>query len=116
MNKVFGSTKQEEMNMEEFLNSLDVEEETLPDADVYVKPISLQKDSDSQATIDEVRQGNIVLLNIADLSKRNAIKLRELIVQIKAEVDTLDGDIARVSADRVLVTPAKFKIVKRRGE
>ncbi|MFA4907375.1 MAG: cell division protein SepF [archaeon] len=115
LEKVF-KNKSGDVDIEEFLNSLDVEEETMPDADVYVKPISLQHDSDGQAVVDEIKQGNIVLLNIGDLSKRNAVKLREMVSVIKGEVETIDGDIARISADRVLVTPARFKIIKRRGE
>lgn len=115
LEKVF-KNKNEDVNIEEFLNSLDVEEESMPDADVYVKPISLNNDSDSQNAIKEIKDGNIVLLNIGDMSKRNAIKLREMVNAIKGEVDSIDGDIARISTDRVLVTPAKCKILKRRGE
>ncbi|MBU1120266.1 cell division protein SepF [Candidatus Micrarchaeota archaeon] len=107
--------KEEEIDIEEFLNNLDVEEESMvEDADAYVKPIPLSSDSDSQLASDELKKGNIVLLNIGDLSKRNAIKLRELISRVKITVDEINGDIARISNDRVLVTPARVKIIKRK--
>ncbi len=107
--------KSDAVDIEEFLNNLDVEEESMyEDADAYVKPYSLQRDTDAQAVIEEVKKGNIVLLNIADLSKRNAMKLRELISTIRNEVQGIDGDMARVSSDRVLVTPSRVKIVKRK--
>ena len=113
MEKLIG--KKQEIDIEEFLNNLDVEEETMyEDADAFVKPISLQTDTDRDMAIDEAKKGNIILLNIADLSKRNAIKLRDLVSEIKEQVEAIDGDIARISHDRVLVTPSKVKIIKRR--
>ena len=113
MEKLIG--KKDEIDIEEFLNNLDVEEETMyEDADAFVKPVSLQGDEDRDLIIEEMKKGNIILVNIADLAKRNAIRLRDLINGIKAEADQIDGDIARISTDRVLVTPSKVKIIKRR--
>lgn len=107
--------KNEDIDIEEFLNNLDVEEETMyEDADAFVKPISLHNEGDRDLAIEEVKKGNIILLNIADLSKRNAIKLRDLVNGIRSEIDGIDGDMARISTDRVLVTPSKVKIIKRR--
>ena len=97
------------------MNNLDVEEETMvEDADAYVKPISLTGDEDTAMVIAELRKGNIILLNIGDLSKRNAIKLRDLVKQIRNVADEINGDIARISTERILVTPAKVKIIKRK--
>ncbi|MDO8627897.1 MAG: cell division protein SepF [Candidatus Diapherotrites archaeon] len=107
-------TKQEDINMEEFLNNLDVEDEVVEDADAYVKPMNLNEDIDVTAVLNEARQGNIVLLNIADLSKRNSVKLRELVGKVRDEVLSINGDIARISPERVLVTPSRVKIVKKR--
>jgi len=107
--------KREEIDIEEFLNNLDVEEETMYDnADAYVKPISLNSEVDRDLVLEETKKGNIILLNITDLSKRNAIKLRDLISEIKEGIGKIDGDMARISHDRVLITPSKVKIVKRR--
>ncbi len=113
MEKLVG--KRDEVDIEEFLNNLDSEEaDPYEDADAFVKPISLQSEEDMKAVIAEAKQGNIILVNIADLSKRNAIKLKELISGIRSEIDTINGDMARISSDRVLVTPSKVKIIKRR--
>ena len=108
-------SKPENVDMEEFLNNLDVEEESMyEDADALVKPITLARDQDVPVIVNELKQGNIVLLNIADLAKRNPPKLKEYVSAIKSEVSTVNGDIARISSDRILVTPARVKIVKRR--
>ena len=114
-NKVM--TKEENVDIEDFLNNLDeVEEESYDDADAFVKPMDLVVDSDVEAILNEAKQGNIVLMNIADLAKRNSLKLKELISMIKAEVKAIDGDIARISQGRVLITPSKVKIIKKKGQ
>jgi len=107
--------QREEIDIEEFLNNLDVEEETMyEDADAYVKPISLNSEVDRDLVLEETKKGNIILLNITDLSKRNAIKLREFISDIREGITLINGDMARISHDRVLITPSKVKIIKRR--
>ncbi|RLG18123.1 hypothetical protein DRN67_04515 [Candidatus Micrarchaeota archaeon] len=107
--------KEEGIDIEEFLNTLDAEDETLDeDADAFVKPVTLATDADSETVVNEAKAGNIVLLNIGDLSKRNAIKLKELVTKIKESIDSIDGDISRISHDRVLITPSKVKIIKKK--
>jgi len=108
-------SKDDNIDVEEFLNNIDaVEEESYEDADAFVKPLLLQGDADKAIIIAEVKKGNFMLVNISDLAKRNAIKLRDMINELKQETDLIDGDIARISHDHVLITPSKVKIVKRR--
>lgn len=108
-------SKDDNIDVEEFLNNLDaVEEDTYEDADAFVKPLLLQGDADMETIVAEVKKGNFMLLNISDIAKRNALKLRDMINDIKQETDLIDGDIARISHDHVLITPSKVKIVKRR--
>ncbi|MBN1940955.1 MAG: cell division protein SepF [Candidatus Diapherotrites archaeon] len=105
--------KSDSIDIEDFLNNLDVEDETLyEDADAYVKPVSLNTPEDVNVVLNEAKAGNVVLLNIGGLNKRNVLKLKELITQIRTGVEQINGDIARISQDRVLVTPSKVKIVK----
>jgi uncharacterized protein len=109
--------KEDSVDIEEILNNLDVEEETMYDnADAFVKPLNLNQQEDVAMTITEAKAGNIVLLNISDLSKRNAIKLRELVLGVREGVHAIDGDIARISHDKILVTPSKVKIIKKKIE
>ena len=107
--------KDEGIDIEEFLNNLDEDDETLyEEADAFVKPMMLARDEDVAMVVNEAKQGNIVLLNISDLSRRNAIKLKEIITKIKNGIEEIDGDIARISQDKILVTPSKVKIIKRK--
>lgn len=115
MKKVF--KKEEGIDIEEFLNTLDVEEEArYEDADAFVKPMTLGKKEDANEVVKEAREGNIVLLNIESLAKRNAVKLKKLVTAIKNEIDEIDGDIARISYDRIIITPSKVKIIKKKKE
>jgi uncharacterized protein len=111
--KVFKS-KTDDVPIEEFLNSLDEDDDTTPDADALVKPMVLNDDEDSELVVKEAKAGNIVLLNIESLAKRNAMRLREMVTTIKGQVAEIDGDIARISHDRILITPSKVKIVKKK--
>ena len=114
-NKVM--TKTDSVDLEDFLNNLDqVQEENYESADALVKPLDLNTDVDADVIIREVKTGNLALVNIADLNKRNKGKLKELLSKIKSEVRAIDGDMAGISADRVLITPSKVKIIKKKGQ
>jgi len=115
MDKLLNKSKGEDVDIEEFLNNLDVSEEEMYDsADAYVKPIILKADTDLKMVAKELKGGNIVLLNVTDLVKRNPLRLKEQIGKLKRFVDDIDGDIARISEEQVLLTPTKIKIVKRK--
>mgnify|MGYP002639491654 CR=1 FL=1 len=107
--------KDEEIDIEEFLNNLDESDENIyDDAEAFVKPMDLSGNEDIEGIMKEIKQGNIILLNVESLSKRNVIKLKELITKIKDGIDEVDGDIARISAEKVLITPSKVKIIKKK--
>lgn len=109
--------KEEGIDIEDFLNNLDAEDDTAyEDADAFVKPFTLTTEADIAVVVTEAKAGNIVLLNIGELSKRNAIKLKELIIKIKSNIEAINGDIARISHDHVLITPSRVKIIKKKEQ
>ena len=115
MEKFIGKSKKNELDIEDFLNNLDVsEEEMYENADAYVKPIALKADTDLKTVAKELKDGNIVLLNISSLVKRNPIRLKEQINKLKRFTNEIDGDIARISEEIVLLTPEKIKIIKKK--
>ena len=115
LNNLFTS-QTDQVDVEDFLNNMNVEEETVyEDADAYVKPVNLREAGDVQVVEKELKDGNLVLLNVEDMQKRNAKSLRDMIVSIKALVSSIDGDIAGVSPGKILITPARVKIVKRKA-
>jgi SepF-like predicted cell division protein (DUF552 family) len=104
-----------EMDVEEFMSAAEAEDIDVlhKAADFYVKPIALQTEGDVKAVQEELKQRNIVLLNIQPIA-RNPTRLKQAVSDLRAFVSALNGDIARIDEDKILLTPQNVKIVKRR--
>ncbi len=104
-----------ELNIEEFMNAAEAEDVDVlhSEADFYVKPIALQTEADVKAVKDELEDKNIILLNISPIA-RNPVKLKAAVKELRTFIKGIDGDIARIDEDKVLLTPEKVKIVKRK--
>ncbi len=108
-----GNSRREATNFDEVMNSLDDQDLDVlhGPADYYVKPLSLETDADL-ATVDaELKAGNVVLLNIGPVA-RNPARLKDSISVLSSYAHGVDGDIARISEDKILLTPKRIKIVK----
>jgi len=114
MEKLLSRSKKDSVDIEEFLNNLDVAEEEMENADAYIKPIILKADTDLKVIAKELKDGNTVLLNVVEVAKRNPVRLKEQINKLKRFIDDIDGDIARISEEQLILTPARIKIVKRK--
>ncbi|MBN3037347.1 MAG: cell division protein SepF [Candidatus Diapherotrites archaeon] len=114
ISKRLGSTS-EEADVDEYLDTLGLESDFLQEeADVWVKPYVLQDVSDDSAIIADLHAGNVVLINIEPLYKRNTIKLKQVISELKSAVKKLDGDMVRLTEYKILVTPKGMKVAKSR--
>ncbi len=118
LGQAFGSNK--ELNIEEYMNSVEMDNVDLlhEPADMYVKPVSIVSEEDVKAIQDEIAKkphGNIILLDITELNKRPNTRAN-VINALKAFVDKQDGDIGQIDASRILITPAKVKIIKRKKQ
>ena len=102
-----------EMNLEEYMNTVEMENvDVLHEAaDFYVKPIALESESDVSVIKDELKAKNIILLNVSPLAKQTT-KLKQIVDNIRSFVTKINGDIARIDNDKILLTPSKVKIVK----
>jgi uncharacterized protein len=113
LSKSFGSSR--ELSIDEFMSAAEAEEVDVMHeaADFYVKPISLQSEADAKIVEEELNNKNLVLLNITPIA-RNPTKLKNVVTELRKFVKKANGDIARIDEDKILLTPAKVKIVKRR--
>ena len=104
-----------DMDIEEYMNTVEMDNvDALHEAaDFYVKPIALESEADVSVIMDELKARNIVLLNVTPLSKQPN-KLKGIIDSIKNFTLKINGDIARIDNDKILLTPSKVKIVKSR--
>ena len=115
LNKALGLSR--DMNVEEFMSAAEAEDVDYlhKAADYYVKPIALQADGDVKIVEEELQQKNHVILNISPMA-RNPAKLKGVIAELKIFVHGLNGDMARLDEDKILLTPHNVKIVKRRKQ
>jgi len=114
LSKAFGLSK--DMDVEEYMDTMELENVDLlhEAADFYVKPVALESEADMKVIQDELKQKNIILLNITPMM-RNQAKLRTIVNELKTFVMKINGDIARIDNEKILLTPSKVKIVKKRG-
>ncbi|MFH0986824.1 MAG: cell division protein SepF [Candidatus Micrarchaeota archaeon] len=103
------------VDIEDYLDKLGMESDDLMEehADMWVRPYSLEEVVDVEKVSDELKKGNMVLLNIEPLYKKNAIKLRQAVSELKTTLGEINGDMARVTEHRILMTPSGVKISKK---
>ncbi len=102
-----------EINVEDYMNSDEMEGVDVLNepADFYIKPFSLQQESDVQAIEAELQKKNIILLNISELNKRPNTR-NAILDEIRNYITKINGDIARIDQDKIILTPTKVKIIK----
>ena len=76
----------------------------------YIKALSIQDLSDLEHIKGEVDHGNIVILKVTPLAKKNLEDVKKAISLITAHVNQLGGDIARLGEERIIITPSNVKI------
>ncbi len=105
----------ESADVHEYLNDEDLEnlEEEEEEAAAYVKPLTIESNQSIREIKDELNNGNLVLLNVSNLLK-NEQTLVQVVNHLKDYVRSIKGDIARLDNEKILLTPSRIKIVKRR--
>ncbi len=115
LGQAFGVSSSKELNIEEYMNSAEMDDVDVmhEPADMYVKPVSITSEDEVKLIQDELAKKNILLLSIEELSKRPTTR-NNVVAQLKAYVQKINGDIAQIDDTRILITPAKVKIIKRK--
>ena len=113
LSKGLGLSK--DMEIEEFMDTVEMENVDVlhQAADFYVKPVALESEADVQVIMEELKNKNIILLNVSPMAKQTN-KLKHIVDNIRAFITKINGDIARIDNDKILLTPSKVKIVKSR--
>jgi len=112
---VIGTSKG--LDVEEYMNSEEMEGVDIMNepADFYIKPVALQSDADVALIESELQRKNIILLNISEMEKRPQT-LKGIVDTLKTYVTKINGDIARLDDQKILLTPTKVKIIKSRRQ
>ncbi len=115
------------LETEEYLSKLGVfEEETrteeipqeVVDAGVvYIKSIPLLTLSDIQRIADELKLGNIIIIHIKPFIQRvqSNNELKRAVDQLRGVCRQIDGDIAQLGKEYILVTPGPYIRIFQRG-
>jgi SepF-like predicted cell division protein (DUF552 family) len=98
---------------------LEVEERPIaPDLEVepiFVKSVELKDVVEVQEAAEEVRKGNIIVVDIEELLRRDPGELRRAVEQLKDISRRLGGDIGKLTDSKILMTPRFIKIQFRRA-
>ena len=93
---------------EEYMD-IQQQEEPMPQKSV-VEVERLENLADTERLQKKVRSGSIMLIKIKELKSRDMNELKRAIDRVKKTVVALNGDIAGVGEDWILVTPGHAKI------
>ncbi len=105
----------EEIDIEDYLNDLSVRDgKIIENEDVtYIKPLELDSDGKGIGNVlAEIEKSNIVVLNVKNLLT-NKILLKSVVRDLREACLEMDGDIGRVSDDKLLIVPQGMRIVSR---
>ena len=109
--KIFG--KSSDLDNLDHLNAIDMKEASKrAGADSLIVFCPLNSDKDAEKINAELMQGNIVIMEIGKAS--GASDFAQLLDKVKDVTYRIDGDIARISSDRVIASPRKVKILRKK--
>jgi SepF-like predicted cell division protein (DUF552 family) len=111
---LFGKGKDDSkgLDIEDYLNDLSIRDGKIVERDdyTYIKPIALDAEGKGVGTvISELEKNNIVVLNLSALLP-NRVLLREVIKELRDACVELDGDLGRVSDEKLLIVPSGMRI------
>ncbi len=109
---------EESIDIENYLNDMSIREGKIIEREdiTYIKPIDLDKDgSGVDEVITELEKRNIVVLNVKYLL-HNKMLLREIVKKLRNICIELDGDIGRISHEKILLVPGGMRIAHRSSQ
>jgi len=117
--KIFEKPKDVSPEIAKEVPVLEVEDSTVaPDLEVepiFVKSVELKDPVEVQEVSEEVRRGNIVVVDIEEILRQDPGELRRAVEQLKEIARKLGGDIGKLTDSKVIITPKFIKIQFRRA-
>lgn len=77
---------------------------------IYLKAMPLKRLSDLETIKKEVSLGNILIIKVSPLANKSVDDIKKAVNELCDFVKTVDGDIARLGEERIVITPSKVKI------
>jgi SepF-like predicted cell division protein (DUF552 family) len=76
----------------------------------YLKAMPLKDLSDVEVVKEEVRNGNIIILRITPLAGKSIEDVKTAVNDLFAFAESIQGDIARLGEERVVICPKAIRI------
>jgi SepF-like predicted cell division protein (DUF552 family) len=94
-----------------------IPQEVVDSGVVYIKSIPLLTLSDIPRIAEELRSGNIVIIQIRQFIQRGQSnnELKRAVDQLRGVCRQIEGDIAQLGNEYILVTPGPYIRVYQRG-
>lgn len=106
--------KEENIDVEEYLSTMsEGQEEETEAVERYVKSLSLDSGAEIQRIEEELLGGSLLIVNTEGLQRKSSEKLKEAVGQLKEFLSMNGGDIARITSEKLLLTPKGIKIQKK---
>jgi SepF-like predicted cell division protein (DUF552 family) len=77
---------------------------------VFLKAMPLRSLEDIVSIKQEINSGNIVILKVSPLAKKNIDDVKRAVNELLAFAQNVGGDIARLGEERVVITPSSVRI------
>jgi len=77
---------------------------------IYVKAFPLRDLNDVPRIKAEIIEGNILIVKITPIAKRSVEETKSAISELVAFVKSIQGDIARLGEERIVMTPPTVKV------
>lgn len=84
--------------------------------EIYLKAIPLRNFEDIDIIKAEVKAGNIVITNVSPLAKKSMDDVKRAVNILSEYMSTIEGDIARLGEERIVLTPKNVKIWRGEAE
>ncbi len=81
-----------------------------PSARIFLKAMPLRSLSDLDTIKKEVKSGTILIVKVSPLASKSIEDVQKAVNDLCEFVKTVDGDIARLGEERIVVTPVGVRV------
>ncbi|MBI5133370.1 MAG: cell division protein SepF [Thaumarchaeota archaeon] len=78
----------------------------------YVKSITLRDLTDLDEVKRDVKKHNVVIIRVTPLAQKSIDELKKAVEELYKFAQSIEGDIARLGEERIVLTPPGVKVWK----
>ncbi|RLG92502.1 MAG: cell division protein SepF [Candidatus Hecatellales archaeon] len=80
-----------------------------------MKALPLRDYEDINRIKEELQMGNVLIIKITPLAMKSIDAVKNAIDELKAYAQSINGDIARLGEERIVITPPPIKIWRKKS-